>query len=277
MSELKSTPERLDTTQTDQIMIEHLHRYALAVKFVKNKRVLDIASGEGYGASLLADVADFVYGVDLSAEAVAHAQKKYKKENLSYQQGSAAKIPLEDHCVDMITSFETIEHHDQHDAMMLECKRVLRPGGLLIISSPDKKYYSDLTHYRNPYHTKELYEEEFKRLIRTYFQYSKFLNQKYLTASVILTEDGPGTFKQYGGSYERLLPEENFTLVYNIAFASDSELPYPDSSFFPHEADTLELTRSTRELYENSTTWKIGRAVIAPLALIKSLFSNDKI
>ena len=57
-------------------MVEHLHRYGLAIDLCDDKVVLDIASGEGYGSSLLAGRALKVYGIDISNEAVEHTTKK---------------------------------------------------------------------------------------------------------------------------------------------------------------------------------------------------------
>ena len=75
-------------------VIEHLHRYAVARDFCGGRTVLDIASGEGYGASLLAAVAAFVYGVEISCDAVDHARTKYRAPNLSFLVGDAAAIPI---------------------------------------------------------------------------------------------------------------------------------------------------------------------------------------
>ncbi|MFY0099873.1 class I SAM-dependent methyltransferase, partial [Acinetobacter baumannii] len=81
-------------------------------------------------------------GVDIAPEAVAHASARYQRPNLRYLEGKCAASPLPDHSVDLIVSFETIEHHEQHEEMMREFKRVLRPDGLLLISNPDKHFYS---------------------------------------------------------------------------------------------------------------------------------------
>jgi len=271
MSALIPTPERLDTTQNDQIMIEHLHRYALAANYVKDKIILDIASGEGYGTNLLSATAKFAYGVDISSEAIAHAQNKYKQQNIAYKQGSATQIPLDDSCVDVIISFETIEHHDQHDEMLMECKRVLKPGGLMIISSPEKKYYSDISNYKNPYHVKELYQHEFKELLAKHFGNAQFLNQKYLSASVILTEGGNSAVKEYGGSYDKLLKKVDFTPIYIIALVSDGDIPKIESSIFIHQQTDNKIADAIAQKYTSSTTWKLGKLILSPLVFIREL------
>jgi ubiquinone/menaquinone biosynthesis C-methylase UbiE len=139
---LDFTGERFVPEARGNIELEHLHRYLQACEIAAGKVVLDIASGEGYGSAMLANRAGRVFGVDNSLEAVEHARNRYKKENLEFMAGHCAAIPLPDKSVDLVVSFETIEHHDKHHQMMREIKRVLRPAGALLISSPDKRWYS---------------------------------------------------------------------------------------------------------------------------------------
>ena len=152
-----------------EIELEHLHRYHWAAQFSRGKRVLDIACGEGYGSEILARSATHVIGVDLSEDAVVHASRKYRRNNLEFLVGSCDRIPVPDGRIDLVVSFETIEHHDRHQEMMREIKRVLYPEGILIISSPDKYVYSDIPGYKNEFHVKELYAREFEALLKEHF------------------------------------------------------------------------------------------------------------
>src|SRR5438046_4599704 len=135
---MEFTGERFVPSEIGPIKYEHVHRYAVALNFALGKSVLDIASGEGYGAALLAQVAQSVTGVDIDPESVNYSKHRYYLPNLTFLVGSCDSIPLPDAAVDIVTSFETIEHHDQHENMMLEIKRVLKPNGYLIISSPNR-------------------------------------------------------------------------------------------------------------------------------------------
>jgi ubiquinone/menaquinone biosynthesis C-methylase UbiE len=138
-----------------EIAAEHYHRYIFAREFVNNGIViLDIAYGDGYGSSLLANIAGRVIGVDISRDALLAAEQKYSKQNIEFMIGSCVDIPLPSCAVDMIVIFETIEHIAEHDAMLRELKRVLVPGGLLAMSSPDKYRYPISPGYRNPFHVK---------------------------------------------------------------------------------------------------------------------------
>src|SRR2546429_4866518 len=98
------TGERYVPAIEGQIRYEHLHRYALCLELVASKTVLDIASGEGYGAALLASVAKSVTGVDIDAASVEHAKHFYYKTNLTFLLGSCDRMPLPDRSFDVVTS-----------------------------------------------------------------------------------------------------------------------------------------------------------------------------
>src|SRR3569832_840889 len=104
------TGERFVPELQGNIAEEHLHRYALAGVLTKGMRVLDVASGEGYGSALLARSAASVLGVEIDAASVAHAQGRYRMPNLEFRQGNALAIPAPDAEFDAVVSFETIEH-----------------------------------------------------------------------------------------------------------------------------------------------------------------------
>ena len=144
------TGERLETFVYNRIAIEHLHRYSIATEYCSDKIVLDIACGEGYGSHLMSEKASFVYGVDIDNECISQAKLKYKKQNIEFLVGSTSKIPLEDNSVDIVVSYETIEHHDEHDEMMTEIKRVLKHGGLFCLAIGTKEFMEKLpfTKYR---------------------------------------------------------------------------------------------------------------------------------
>jgi len=230
---LEWTGERYLPEIGGSIELEHLHRYLFAREFVAGKRVLDIASGEGYGSALLADAAGSVIGVDISEDAVAFAKSKYSRSNLEFRAGSCAAIPLGDHCIDVVVSFETIEHHTQHEQMMLELKRVLTPGGILIISCPDKLEYSDRPGYSNPYHVRELYRDEFKSLLDQHFAQHNLLGQRIVYGSAVVAEEGASEFLSIVTSSNRQTFEKGLDrAVYLIAFATDGLLPDITTSLF---------------------------------------------
>ncbi len=214
------TGERYIPGLGGSIALEHEHRYRFCLDLVQGRRVLDIACGEGFGSAMMAERAERVWGVDIDRHAVAHASANYKRDNLRYLVGSCAGIPLPDASVDVVVSFETIEHHDEHDAMMDEIRRVLRPGGVLVISSPDKRTYSDERAFRNEFHVKELYAEEFAALLKSRFPHVTMFGQRIVYGSALLLQDGPGEIRSYGIDQTNPVPGLPAPL-FNLAIASD--------------------------------------------------------
>jgi len=148
----------------------HWQRYLAAAELCRGKRVLDLASGEGYGSRALASAATEVLGVDIDAGAVEAARRKYAADNLQFMQGSAERIPADDKSFDVVVSFETIEHmaEDQQLRMLAEVRRVLRDDGLFLVSSPDR-HRTERSNMTNAYHVHELYLEELHELLRDRF------------------------------------------------------------------------------------------------------------
>ncbi|CAI3704967.1 Methyltransferase domain-containing protein [Clostridium neonatale] len=174
----------------EQLEMEHLHRYNIISDLVKDKIVLDIACGTGYGSHILSQNAKYVYGVDISKETIDYCNENYKQDNLSYMEGSISEIPIEDNSIDVIVSFETIEHvtEELQEQFLREIPRVLKEDGVLIISTPDKKIYSDIPQYTNEFHIKEFYKEEFKNFLSEVFKNVKFYYQGLQICDVI--DDG---------------------------------------------------------------------------------------
>ena len=179
------TGERYIPSEEGKIRIEHYHRYALVRDAIKDKNVLDLACGEGYGSFLLSANAKSVLGVDISDETVAHARKKYKNPNLAYKQGAAAKLDLDSDSFDVVVSFETIEHLAEQREMVSEIHRVLKPNGVFIVSSPNRIVYSEESGEHNDYHVKELDFSELDELLSSFFSNINYYGQRLLMGSVV--------------------------------------------------------------------------------------------
>ena len=245
--DLAWTGERLVTSCHRPLVYEHLHRYAVAFGLGKRKRVLDIACGEGYGANLLAFVASKVVGVDLDAGTIAHAKAKYRRRNLHFVQGSCTEIPCEDQSIDLVASFETIEHISEHDAFLSEIKRVLAPGGILVISSPHKAEYQKVSEAANPFHEAELDHDEFVQLITKRFKHCVAAKQRLVIGSWIAPDEpsaqvSTATFR---GWFDGIDIESGvYRGLYSIAICSDQALPVFDLGMFEnlrYSADTWSL------------------------------------
>lgn len=120
---------------------EHVARYAMAAGSCRGRRVLDVACGEGYGSAMLAAAgAAAVVGVDISAEAVALARARFGREGLEFRSGDAAELPkllFDQAPFDLIVSFETIEHLADARPFLEGLRRLLAPGGAILISAPN--------------------------------------------------------------------------------------------------------------------------------------------
>lgn len=182
---LEFTGERFTPECVREIWYEHYHRYAFVKRLVKGKRVLDAACGEGYGSDILSQYAKQVTGIDIDTKSITHAQVRYKKENLDFINESVTQLPCADNTFDVIVSFETLEHLEQQQEMLCEFNRVLKDDGLLIISTPDKKLYSDETGFDNEYHVKELYKSEFKNLLDQHWKAQSWYAQAMCFNSIL--------------------------------------------------------------------------------------------
>jgi ubiquinone/menaquinone biosynthesis C-methylase UbiE len=158
---------------------EHAYRYRFAAKYVRDKRVLDISSGEGYGTAALRGAGSrSVVGIDLSPSVCSLARKKYAAP---FCAGDAHAIPLADGSIDVIVTFETIEHIRGPEAFLDECVRVLAPEGLLIVSTPNKAVHGESTE-PNPFHCSEMYEQDLLALLSARFNYTRRYAQIIKTA-----------------------------------------------------------------------------------------------
>jgi SAM-dependent methyltransferase len=127
--------------------------------------VLEAGCGEGYGADLIAGVARRVVAVDYDAAAVAHVRARYPR--VEVMQANLAELPLPDASVDVVVNFQVIEHLWDQPQFVAECARVLRPSGLLMVSTPNRITFSPGRDTSiNPFHTRELNAAELTELLR---------------------------------------------------------------------------------------------------------------
>lgn len=269
--------ERLETFVLNETTVEHLHRYALAMKYAKGKTVLDIACGEGYGSALLAGTAERVIGIDIDEPTVRKAALKYAKPNLNFRHGDARQIPLPDASVDAVVSFETLEHIFEHDLMLAEVKRVLKTNGLLIMSTPDKKFHYDQREGKSRFHEKELYEEEFKALLRRYFTDAFFLKQSSFFTSAILSDDNDGGADVFYEGGFTALRKTTPDPVFIIGIASDQKIATEKTnSFFKGSQIFYEAVKEYETAVFNSLPYKTGAFFLAPFKWFRDLLKPNR-
>jgi SAM-dependent methyltransferase len=217
------TGERFIPGVAGEIAYEHWHRYAFARRFVAGKRVLDAACGEGYGSALLAETAAGVVGVDIDAGVIAAARDAYKtRSNLRYEAASVTRLPLADASIDVIVSFETIEHisADDQRAMLAEFARVLASDGVLVLSSPNKRRYSDARNYVNPFHVHELYRDDLESLLGSAFPARRWFRQAPAFVSVLWCEEGGGDAEALAGDGMSVAPMQPPEALYFVVVAA---------------------------------------------------------
>lgn len=191
-SALTFTGERFVPACAGEIAYEHWHRYAFARHCAEGRRVLDAACGEGYGTALLGTIAAEAVGVDIDAAAIRHGQATYGTARVRFVEGSCTRLPLADASFDVVVSFETIEHLEAADQprMLAEFARVLKPDGLLVISSPNKRLYSDDRGHVNAFHRHELYRDDLAALLASAFPAQRWFHQRVVPWSAIWSESG---------------------------------------------------------------------------------------
>jgi len=189
---LEFTGERYTPERDREIAQEHWHRYAFARPLGAGRRVLDAACGEGYGSAMMAAAGARVLGLDLGADVVAHARQRYGSlPGLAFEQADATALDqLPDASFDLVLSFETLEHVQHQERMLDGFARLLAPGGLLLVSTPDRHTYTDLTGVENPHHVRELYRPEFEAMLAARFPVRRLFGQKLLFQSLLWAMDG---------------------------------------------------------------------------------------
>ncbi len=216
-----------------QVAYEHLHRYLWAAGIVAGRRVLDLGSGEGFGASILADESAEVVGLDIDRRTVEHAQLNWSGPKTSFVEGSALDLSMfDDGSFGAVVAFEVIEHLEEQERVLSEAARVLAEDGLLIISTPDRRIYSESSGQQNPFHERELSSEEFRQLLERFFPHIATWGQRTITGSHLGALDGMvGATSSPSGDFfiERAGEEWRVaaqpTGLYLVAIASRHELP----------------------------------------------------
>lgn len=271
---MKFTGERMipDKNKNDNIYFEHMSRYIFANQFVKDKIVLDIACGVGYGSSYLLNTgASKVIGIDISQEAINYAKKQYQNEIIQFLQGDATNIPLENATIDVIVSFETIEHLRNQEKFLSEIKRVLKQNGLLIISSPN----SLVAPKGNIHHFKEFTPTEFHDIIYGHFKKLKVFYQDNVFSNYIFDEENLNQVCINNIHLENFSPsviakDKNMFL---ICLASDNDLPQARGliSLYSDRGNELTLSKIVMNRIYNSSGWKSFASLINRLRKIISI------
>lgn len=245
-------PERViptdpKTDKNSRIYLEHCARYRLASQFAAQAVCLDIACGAGYGSELLLNAAaKRVIGADIAPEAAHYAQTYYGQPGIHFLVASGTHIPLPDEAVDLVVSLETIEHIVAYEQFVAEVRRVLRPNGRFVVSTPNVERYVNYPDPPvNPFHVKEFAKQEMRDLLQrhgfgnvTVYGQSVFPGHQQVTRFLrwVLTWD---RWRLVAKVRQWLRPEKK------VAASATTELPA--WSYPPQDIANLEVVPLTSE------------------------------
>jgi ubiquinone/menaquinone biosynthesis C-methylase UbiE len=233
------TGERVVPGQVDaDLWNEHVARYAFASRLCRNRRVLDIGCGTGYGSADLALNAQHVTGLDISAEALSYARERFGRPNLRLLRSSASALPFASSVFDLVVGFEVIEHLPDWQAFLQESKRVLAPGGQFIVSTPNKHFYAETRRDSgpNPFHEHEFEYAEFREALLAVFPSVSLFVEDHTEGILFraVSSRGGADVRLEGGDHN---PEEsNFFIA---VCAMTSQTGAPTFVYVPRTANVL--------------------------------------
>ena len=236
--------------------------------------MLDLASGEGFGAAILAESAADVVGVEIDERTVEHARLNYGAPNLAFEVGDAHDLSrFAEHSFGVVVAFEMIEHVAQQKRVLDEVTRVLEPNGLLVISTPDRAAYTDATGQVNPFHVHELRRDEFATLLQARFENTATWGQRTITGSALAalddsTGEGPSPWRNFfiERTGEEWRVASGLSPMYIIALASNAQLPA-----VPAEATLGDCGLQLVRAVEADSAARLGQAVTRNEALERQL------
>jgi ubiquinone/menaquinone biosynthesis C-methylase UbiE len=239
---VQSHPERIEPGENDgKCYLEHVGRYEFASLSAQGKDVLDVACGTGYGAPILIAAGAKSYrGVDISAEAIGIAESRYKvSPKISFMLGDASRLDgIEDGTIDVVVSFETIEHLAHPRRFLAGLRRVLAARGTLIVSTPNRAVRDPGGNLSstpaNPFHLREWNTSEFTQLLREFFTVERVFGQsprllpycywKYWKSSVLRHAAKHESLQKLVGQYRQYRRARSLRERYS--------LPEPPNTFY---------------------------------------------
>jgi len=150
---------------------DHIARYIFAKRYASKKLVLDAGCGAAHGVYLLASECHAVIGIDISVAALTCARRYHSRDNIEFLAQDVTNLGFRNETFDVVVSFEVIEHLRNYRAYLHEIRRVLKDGGMLVISTPNKRIMSPGR--KRPlwkWHHVEFYSYEFESLLKEFFE-----------------------------------------------------------------------------------------------------------
>jgi SAM-dependent methyltransferase len=252
------TGERVIPGEVDiDLLNEHLARYTFAARLARGKRVLDAGCGAGYGSAELARAAERVVGVDRAAEAIEFARTHYQSHNLSFEEASCTGLPHGDGSFDLVVAFEVIEHLENWREFLAEARRVLAPGGQLIVSTPNRLYYTESRgpEGANPFHVHEFTFEEFREALEAVFPSVALFLENHVEGVTFQPHQAGNTVEARVDAGEPAPDESHFFVA---VCANRPQIGNPTFVYVPRTANVLRERERHIALLESEVATKDG-------------------
>jgi SAM-dependent methyltransferase len=215
--------ERFDPEQMQGRLLEaeHVARYRWAAALVTDKRVLDAGCGTGYGSELLArEGATEVVGIDVDVDTVDAAQRASTGKT-AFVAADLLALPAELGDFDVVVCFEVLEHLDDPEVALNRLAAVLRPGGVLAVSSPNRDVYPP----GNPFHLHEFTPDELATALAARFAHVRLVRQQDWLASGLFDDAGFANVEAVSAPVAKTAPGEPGAELYSVGLAGNSPLP----------------------------------------------------
>lgn len=231
---MEFTGERLVPGASDpDLENEHLARYRFAESLCKGRRVLDAGCGVGYGSQWLARAGAIVVAVDIDTKSLRYGQSKYPGGD--FLQGDCVALPFQDSSFDLVVAYEVIEHLSGWADLISEAGRVLAPGGLFLVSTPNRACYRKDGQEPNPFHVHEFDYDEFRAALAECFAHCAVYAENHVPAISFTRGDADSGQVAFGMRRDQPA-EADFFLA--VCSSEPTDLP-PSLTYIPVAANVL--------------------------------------
>jgi SAM-dependent methyltransferase len=252
------TGERLVPGEVDaDLWNEHISRYAFAASLCNgHERILDAGCGTGYGSKFLSQRAGSVLGIDASPDAIDYALRQYKSENTSFLVGLCEDMPVPAASADLIVAFEVIEHLAGWRQFLNECARVLAQDGILVVSTPNKRDYTESRGDAgpNPFHVHEFEFAEFSEELERIFPHVRIFGQNHAESIVFSTLANPEVSARFASPHAD--PEQAGFFV--AVCTRQAYPPVANFVYVPESANVLRERERHIQLLRSELDFKNG-------------------